>query len=169
MASTAAQRRGLNGVTSLRRKLRRMPEAVEQYLRPEVDATAAAMAATARTLVSKDTGELAASIEYKLSPDGMTALIGPAAKSAAVIKASTAKSIDKQTPKKPISAGSREKLFQFFKGVWLEFGTKGNPDKGIPPQPARPYMRPAFDVNKIPGLNRITRGLNAVLRKVGGL
>lgn len=169
MASTRAQRRGLNGVSSLRKKLRNMEPIVQSGIREAIVEAAVHIEADAQSFVPKDTGDLAASIEFKVSADGLAAVIGPAAKSAAVAKAVRGSAFATRVLGKPISATTADKLFQYFKGVWVEFGTKGNADKGIPPQPARPFMRPAFDMNAKWAIVRIKDLVDAQLKRMANL
>lgn len=167
--ATMAQRRGLNGVSSLRKKLRNMEPIVQSGLREAITEVAIYIEADAKSLVPKDTGDLAASIEHKVSPDGLAASIGPAARSASVAKAVRGSAFATRSLQKPIGAATAEKLFQYFKGVWIEFGTKGNAEKGIPPQPARPFMRPAFDMNEKWAVARIKELIDAQLKRVQGI
>lgn len=166
--STTAQRRGLNGVSSLRRKLRNMEKFVTSGIPAAIAEVSQAIVADAQQLAPKKTGDLAASIEYKMSQDGLSAIIGPSA--SATIITSTVKggafatrALDKATDT------SKEKLFQFFKGYWHEFGTKGSKKHNIPPVPAHPFMRPAADMNMSWGAELVGEAVNTQLKEVQNL
>lgn len=167
--ATAAQRRGLNGVSSLRRKLRKMEPFVQSGIRPAVTKTLINITETAKVLVPKDSGDLADAIEYKVSADGMAGVAGPSAKNAAVAKVTRGSAWATRMLSKPIGATSAKRLFEFFKGFWVEFGTKGSPENNIPPMPAQPYMRPAFDMNKDAGVRDIGGAVNMQLKRVSEL
>jgi HK97 gp10 family phage protein len=166
MASTRAQRTGLKGVSALRRKLRNMEPIVGSGIRQAITDAAIYIEADAQSFVPKDTGDLAASIEHKISADGFSAVIGPAARSAAVAKAIRGSAFATRVLGKPIGATTADRLFQYFKGVWIEFGTKGNAEKGIPPHPAQPFMRPAFDMNRKWAVTRIKDLVDAQLKRM---
>lgn len=165
--ATRAQIRGLNGVDSLRKKLRNMEKVAESGIKPAITEILQSITMDAKQLAPKDEGELAASIEYKLSSDGLAGVSGPAAKSAAVATAVKGSPFATRSTKVATDL-SKKKLFNFFKGYWAEFGTKGNPARNIPPQPARPFMRPAFDLNSSWGIKKIADAVNAQLKKMSG-
>lgn len=161
-------RSGLQGVDKLRLKLRRMEKVVESGIKPAVKQTIMDIEASAKMFVPKDTGDLMRSINHKVSGDGMAAVVGPWAKSAIV--ASLVKGgIFNNKGGGEMSALDKKKKFQFFKGYWIEFGTKGAPDRNIPPQPARPFMQPAFDANKSAGLSRVKSAVDKQLKDVARL
>lgn len=62
-----------------------------------------------------------------------------------------------------LSKRNKALMFEYFKGYWIEFGTKGAPKKNIPPQPARPFMQPAYDLNESWILGRVKAGINKAL------
>lgn len=167
MASTAAQRRGLQGTSKLRRKLRAMEKHVQSGIGDAVEDALKAVQADAIRFVAKDTGETASLIEYKQSSDRLTGVVGPGAKSAAVKKAAAGSAWATRSSK--LSKVSKRKLMAFFKGYWLEFGTKGAPDRNIPPQPARPFMQPAWDGNRAWAIDRVKKEVSKQLKRVAGL
>lgn len=119
--STARQRRGYAGVTKLRRTLRRLEPEVTIGVRNVLEKGAAAIEADMLINIPKDTGDTASFIQSKVARDGLTARVG---------------FIDKKNRE----AG--------FKARFIEYGTKGSPKQNVPPQPARPFMAPAFDANR---------------------
>ena len=80
MASTARQRRGLAGVSKLRRKLRRMPEAVQAPVKRAIAAAAEELRFEMLKRVPVRYGDLAGGIEVKLSRDKLAATVGVGAK-----------------------------------------------------------------------------------------
>lgn len=166
--ASKSQRRGLQGLDPLRRKLRNMEKVMESGIKPAILAAAQAIMIDAQFRVPVDEGDLQRSITYKISPDGMAAVVGPAAKSAAVAREVRGSAFATRSTV-TLGAVSKKDLFQFFKGYWIEFGTKGAPDRNIPAQPARPFMTPAFDVNKEWALAKIKTEVNAQLKRIGEL
>lgn len=162
------QRRGLQGVSSLKRKLRRMEKHVQSGIPDAMESAAKSIAVAAKFMVPVDTGELKKSIEYKQSSDGLSAVIGPSAKSAAVAREVKGSAFATRSKIK-IGKLSKKKLFQFFKGYWIEFGTKGNAEKNIPAQPARPFMSPAFEATKENAITNVANAVNAQLKRVSEL
>lgn len=166
------KRHGLQNVSNLRRKLRVMEKMLdERAIPPAIRDSAIDIRDTAVRNAPFDEGDLAAAVEYKMSPDGLAAVIGPAAKSVAVAKAVRGSPFATRTmdAAKQLTRLSKKKLFQFFKGYWAEFGTKGYPERNIPAQPARPWMSPAFDTNRDKSVKRVAEAVNGVLRKAGDL
>lgn len=163
-----SKRRGLQGVDPLRRKLRNMEKVLESGIKPAIKQAAASIEASAKAYAPKDTGELMRAIKSKVSGDGMSAVIGPYANAAIV------NSVVKGTAFNNKGGGvltelDKKKKFQFFKGYWIEFGTKGAPDRNIPAQPARPFMQPAFDANKAEAVANVKNLVNAQLKNIEGL
>ena len=159
---------GLRGVNRLRRTLRRIePEATEDVRKAMKDgAEAIKLDAVAR--VPRDEGDLARSIDYKLGRDGMTAIIGPAAKQVAMVGGRTSATAPFATGSRRqqrLSTGNKKALFEFFKGYWIEYGTKGSPAHNIPPMRPRPFMNPAFDMNKEWILEQVKKGINKALER----
>lgn len=157
--TTRRQRAGFAGVTKLRKTLRRLePEAkqgIKDSFRDAAERIHYDSLVNLRSKVSGEgSGDLAASIGIKYGRDGFTAVIGPGADTVKINKSpfNTALYVSKR---------AKHDAWQFFKGYWFEFGTKGNPGKNIPPQPARPFMNPAYDANK----GELMRDLQGVIAK----
>jgi len=131
--STARQRAGLRGVNKLRRTLRRLPSEVTIGIRNSIERGAAAIEADMMINIPKDTGDTAAKISSKVSRDGLTAQIGFIGKKA---------------------------VEGAYVARFIEYGTKGHGN--VPPQPARPFMAPAFDANR----DWIASEAQAQIRKV---
>lgn len=181
--------RGLQNVSSFRRKLRNMQKVLEDSaIPPAIRESAQDIRDEAVRRVPIDEGTLANSIELKTSADGLTAVIGPAAKSAAIQRAASGSAFANRSTSKPLGALSKKKLFQFFKGYWLEFGTKGHTVKvkskktladggggfygkevSIPAMSPRPFMGPAFDATKNANIAKVRAAVNSVLKRAGSL
>lgn len=171
---------------ALMRKMKRLTAAIENRVAPTMDDVAKAMQLDAIQRVPKDSGDLARFIEVKRVDGGLTQIIGPGAKSAAVVKVQRGGSpfATRKAGAKKLGNLTKYKLWQFFKGYWTEFGTKGYVTKvknkkalsdgetfygtkvDIPARPAQPFMRPAFDVNKSWGITQVTKSVNEMLQKV---
>jgi hypothetical protein len=166
-----SKNRGYSNVTPLRRKLRKLNKHLDNGIKPALIESLTMVAETARGNVPKDTGDLAASIAIAVSGDGLSGVAGPAAKNAKVKKALStgATSAFATRGGGTLSEGNKKKLFQFFKGYWIEFGTKGNAARNIPPMPARPFMQPAWDSNQGAIKSKMTAAINEQLRKASEL
>jgi len=145
----------IKGVNRLRRTLRRAPDEISDGVVEVVRNGAEAVRLDAVTRVPVDEGDLRRSIDVKYGRDGLTAVVGPGASAAELAarknkRAGGVRSAFGAARRADVrlSKAKSEELFQYFKGVWIEFGTKGVPSRNIPPQPARPFMRPAMDVNR---------------------
>ena len=150
-------RKGYSGVTKLRKTLRRLDPEITADVREVVRRGANAILADAKANARSadygslpgilDTGEMIESMSIKYSPDGFTALIGPAAediKSLANVKEKMLKSgrLSKVTLR------NKEARWNAMKAYWAEFGTKGDSSRNIPMIRPTPFMNPAFDANK---------------------
>lgn len=155
--SGRSKRAGFSGLTKLRKTLRRLEPEITSDVREVVRRGANSILADAKNnarsadygaeLGIMDTGAMIDSMAIKYSPDGFTALIGPAAediKSLANVKTKLLKS----GRESKVSLRSKEARYNAMKGYWAEFGTKGDPKSNIPPIQPAPFMGPAFDVNK---------------------
>ena len=87
------------------------------------------------------TGEMIEEIKIKYGRKHLTAVIGPGADRIKLSKSPFNTTLY-------ITDRDKRGAWQFFKGYWAEFGTKGDPDKNMKPQRATPFMQPAFDANK---------------------
>jgi HK97 gp10 family phage protein len=74
------QASGLRGVSALRKKLRRMPKEATEALKKEVAEAAELIRFEQLARVPIDQGDLAASIEIKISADKLKADVGPGAR-----------------------------------------------------------------------------------------
>lgn len=156
-----SSRRAYGRLSKTRKLLRRLPDDLTDPVRSAFEKGASDIAEEARFNLAStrntETGDLMASIEYKVSRDGLTAVVGPGAKAANIIKKATGSSFATRSTKVRMSKRSKSLLFQFFKGYWLEFGTKH-----IAP---RPFMGPAFDANRERISADVQRGISSALDK----
>lgn len=165
---------GLENVTKLRRKLRRMDPAVTKEIKDVVKFGLYAIQRDALGLVPVDTGDLAHSITVQISKDGFTGIVGPGVKTAEMVRRKTrdykrgklGSAFAHNSQKVVLNQAKKDDLMQFFKGYWIEFGTKGNADLNLPPQPARPFMGPAYEANKDWIKEQSRRAINRVLERV---
>ncbi|NBN64147.1 HK97 gp10 family phage protein [Pannonibacter tanglangensis] len=126
----------IKGVARVRAAVRGMPGRVRVAVAREIEAGAQDVLDTMRGLVPVRTGDLAAALSAQVDGDGLRARIGLLSRTAA-----------------------REQFYWQF----IEFGTKGSPERNIPPMPASPFMGPALDLNA-PGIAaRIGRATGGVL------
>lgn len=136
-----ARRSSFAGVNRLRRTLRRIDPDARRLVQKAVADGAEAIRQDARALVPRDTGDLARGIDVALGRDGLTAQIG-------------------------ISPGGGKKRraarADLFYARFIEFGTKGG--NGQPARPARPFMGPAFDLNRTYVLDRMAEAIGKALR-----
>lgn len=94
----------------------------------------------------RDTGDMIASIDYKLSYRGMVAVIGPGAQSAYVRKSAFANLGTRADKYKRPETKIRHKTAQmnFMKGYWAEITVP----KHIA-RPPRPFMNAAYEENRL--------------------
>lgn len=144
-----------------RKLLRRLPVDLTDPVRSAFEKGAADIAEEARFNLAStrtmQTGDLMAAIEFKVSRDGLTAVVGPGAKAANIIKKSTGSNFATRSTKIRMTKRSKKQLFQFFKGYWLEFGTKH-----VAP---RPFMGPAFDANRGRINAEVQQGITSALNR----
>ena len=167
-----ARRSRVSGVNTLRRKLRRMPEDIQREIKDPLRDGLNRIGRDARSRAPVDQGDLRASIDVKMSRDGLSGIVGPGASAAEIVRRRTGSVFGRNAKSgknkgKPIRLSKMNKhlYWQFMKAYWAEFGTKGNPEKNIPKQDARPFMGPARDTN-IRGIRlRISKGVNRGLRR----
>lgn len=155
------RRSRVQGVNKLRRTLKRIDPEVTADVKTAIREGAEAIQADAINLVPRDTGDLARSIDYRVSSDGLAAVVGPAARAAEIVRRKTGSAF--KAAQVRLSARNKKLMFEFYKGWWIERGTKGSPKRNIPPQPARPFMKPAFDLNESWILGRVKAGINKAL------
>lgn len=141
--------RGYAGLSKLRKTLKRMEPTIQREFHKALESAGQELKQDAVMFASmkniKDSGDLIASIDYKVGSGGSTVVVGPGAAALTWQK----KPWDNQSAAAmKLSRKQKHMKWQFFKGYWAEFGTKGDPSRGIPEQPARPFMGPAWDNNK---------------------
>ncbi|HEY7824694.1 MAG TPA: HK97-gp10 family putative phage morphogenesis protein [Acidimicrobiia bacterium] len=163
-----ARRSRVSGVSTLRRKLRRVEPESTKRLRKVVESGLEAIARDARSMAPRDKGDLVDSIDVLLSRDGLTGVAGPGVKAAESVRKRSGssfgrfvKSGKRAGEKINLSRRNKVALMQFYKGYWAEFGTKGTADGKVPPQPATPFMSPAYDTNQV----RIRRAVQRAIRE----
>ena len=155
--STYRQRKGFSGVTKLRKTLRRLDSDVTSEIREVIrrgansilhDAKANAESANyGKEPGIRDTGDMIDSMDVKFGRDGFTALIGPGAESIKGLKA--VKEVRLKSGKlSKVTIRNKRARRNVFKGLWAEFGTKGDPTQNIPKIVPAPFMQPAYDVNE---------------------
>ncbi len=156
----AARKSGFFGANKLRKTLKRLDPEITSGVKLAVKLGAEDISNDAAAIAySKgiyDTGDLIDSIEVQLGREGLTALIGPGAKRL---------KISKSPFNTTLYVTDRDKYaaWQFFKGYWAEFGTKGDPANNVPPQTPRPFMQPAYDANKGTMSTQIQKAVNRAL------
>lgn len=158
----------IHGTNKLRRTLRRIDPELTDELRVSIRETSEAVVADALRFVPIDEGDLARSIDYKLGRDGFTSVIGPGAKAAELVRrksriGSAFGKLDKKGRRIKLNRTNRHLYRQFLKGLWIEFGTKGNPSKNIPRRPPRAFMGRAWALNRPWALRRSRKALQRAL------
>lgn len=160
----------LSGTTKLRRTLRRLDPEVTSGIRRVVREGSQAVEADALSHVPIDEGDLARSIESKIGRDGLTAVVGPGASAAEIKRRATGSAFGsirrsgrRAGERVNLSKSNKELYFQFLKGVWIEYGTKGSPANNIPPRPAQPFMAPAWVANRTWLIGRARGALRSAL------
>lgn len=118
---------------------------------------------TAKQLVPVDEGDLRDSITVVYLYKKLGAIIGPGIKGYRAEQRAGKAAAKGRTIK--ISKRNKEQFFQFMKGLWIEFGTKGNPRKNIPARRATPFMGPAFNLNRTAGISSVREAIKRALRK----
>ena len=106
-----------------RRLMQRLPDSMTDPISRAIAESAEAVWADAVTRVPVDTGELQRAVGKRVTPTSAEVGFDP-----------------KKFRREWKKAGWR--------AVFVEKGTKGSPERNIPPQPARPFLRPAFEANR---------------------
>lgn len=154
----------MHGVTPLRRKLRRMPATIQREVQDVLRDGANRIARDARSFAPYDKGDLRDSIETKLSNDKLSVIIGPGASAAEIVRRKSGSAFRGEKVK--MRKGNLKLYFLFLVGYWLEFGTKGSAKYNVPAQSSRPFMRPAYDINRGWLQRAIRKGVDAALNLV---
>lgn len=162
-----SRKSGFSGITKLRKTLRRVDPELSEGLKKIVRDGASDIARDMADLAPRDDGDLRASISYKVGSDGFTAIIGPGADRASVrskgFKASKAK-YTKAGNMTKATLKDKHARYQLYKALWLEFGTKAG-KKGSAAQPARPFIAPAMDINRMRISARATSEINRIIKR----
>ncbi len=158
---------GIRGVTKLRRTFRRLEKETVEPVRKALRDGAEAIKLDAVARAPIDDGDLVRAIDHKISSDGLTVVIGPGAKAAEIVRRQRGSAFATRTADRPVRLSARNKdlLWQFYKGYWHEFGTKGSPKHNIPPMAARPFMGPAYRVNEGYLKAEVSRAVKAALAR----
>lgn len=154
------QARGYAGITKLRKTLRRIEPEATNGIKATIQKGAEAIETDIliNGQAHRLTGDMLDSISIKYGRDRMTAVIGPGASAISVSKSPFNTTLYK-------SNKSKYMAWQFFKAYWIEFGTKGSPDLNIPPQPAQPFVQPAWDSNKAWLITQMKTAVNNALAR----
>lgn len=146
------RRTGYSGISKIRRTLRRADPEITEQLRNVMERGATAIE-TDILINGREhhiTGDMLDAVAKKAGRDGLTYLIGPGAKSIKISK-------NPFDTTQYVSGVSKWRALQFFKAYWIEYGTKGRSPyrnrkgtlvKGTKRQPARPFVNPAYDMNR---------------------
>lgn len=153
-----SQRSGFRGVNRLRRTLRRIDPGLMPELKQAVRDGGEAIKQDQIAGAPVDEGDMVREIDAKYGRDGLTVVVGPGAKHVPIGK-------NPFDTTRRMSAPGKHALVQFFKAYWYEFGTKGNADRNIPPQPARPFLVPAYDMNREWILRNTRKGIRQALKR----
>jgi hypothetical protein len=163
-SASARRARGLQGVPALRKKLRRIDPAISGELKKVVKEGAEAIMFDAVSGAPRQFGDLQYSIDYKISSDGFTAVIGPGVKAAEIVRRKTGSAFGHTSKKVNLNASNKHDLYQYFKGYWIEFGTKGG--NGVAALQANPFMQPAYKTNERWIVDNTRNAINSILDRV---
>ncbi len=156
--SSRAQRRGFEGVTKLRKTLRRLePEATQELKNVTIEAGEMLKFLVLGNVQANGliwTGDMAQWVDSKLSGDKLTVVVGVGAGNAHIRKNGFAGVTAKYTASGNLTKATvrnRDARWAMYKALWAEFGTKGASFSyngravTIPPQPATNFHQKAFD------------------------
>jgi HK97 gp10 family phage protein len=125
----------------LRRLLKRAEPAIRQEYKVVSREIGNAVLEKMRELVAEDKGDLKNALSARVSPDGLSVSVG---------------------------LTTKRRRQKFFYSRFIEGGTKGYPERNIPPMPARPFMEPAFELTKPENIKRANNLIKTSLRKIAG-
>lgn len=184
------QKSAVIGTQRLSKKLKRIIQEADVGMAEAMKEVLVKVGETAYNTAPVDTGDMRDSITVKLSGDGLSGVVGPAAEAAALKQQRTGRSIfatrflggrriSAKGTVTELTTDKEDLVMQYFKAYWAEFGTKGNAERAkrsgkkggkklrvVPPQPARPFMQPAWDANARWARNKIREKQNEAIRKV---
>lgn len=156
MAVSRRQRSGVLGLSKLRRKLRRIHQTMPNEIKPVMEKHANAMLADMQANAPRDTNRAANALQARVRPDGLSARVG-------------------------LLTPARQRKFWYLR--FAEKGTKGGPVKVrrqsvlsngtevfgtevmIPPQPATPFITPAFDRQREAMLRDVQAAIRSTIDK----
>lgn len=144
------------GLPRLQKKLKRFPAVADQAIRKAMGESAAEVVTLAKSLVPKDSGDLARSIGWTW---------GDAPKGSMVLGQVRAGSGNLRIT---IYAGNSEAYY----ARWVEFGTSGHEQGGIfagsehPGTPAQPFFYPAWRAVRRRVKGRVTRAINKSAKQI---
>jgi len=168
-----ARRSRVEGVTQLRRQLRRVDPAVTLEIRGTLLQALSAIAATERALMPADTGAMRDSIQLQISRDGLTGIVGPAARAAEIVRRKTGSEFGRiiakgkrKGQKFTLRKANKKLLMQFYKAYWLNYGTKGTPRRNILPQSALHFVEAAWQANQNRLHSNMTGAVNRALVRI---
>lgn len=147
----------IQGLKRLNRKLKQLPEAVRDEISKAMEAGANEMVALAKSLVPRDSGELANSIAWTW---------GDAPKGAMVL--GTVRASNTGNLVITIYAGDD----QSFYARWVEFGTSGHVNGGLfegsqhPGTAAQPFFYPSWRALRRRIKGRVTRAITKSAKRV---
>jgi hypothetical protein len=144
-----------------------MGPAATEELRDVVYDAGETVAALVKHNAPKNTGELKDHIAHKEANDGLTTLVGVGAEHAKIKSGfNDVKLTYKQDGNlNKTSVRNLNVRWQMYKALWHEFGTKGAPERNIPPQKASHFHQRAYDM-AAPGIRtRAQKALTNVIRK----
>ena len=195
----------VQGAARLKRKLARIVDATEVNIKATTEHVLNVVAEDMRRNAPVDEGEMRDAIGWKVSKNGLEGVVGVAAEIATLrqrkkgsVFATRSKNYNKITVSKSqvvkvvaLSQDRADMVFQYYKALWVEFGTKGydTPRKNkkgqqrdvvltdglgtffgkkakIPPRPARPFIEPAWDANKDFAKKEIFSDVNKAIKNV---
>lgn len=170
----ARRRSRVEGPNKLRQKLRRFPEDATKDLRKVMEAAAVEIErdAIGRLAASRQqqTGDLLQSISHQMSRDGLSFVVGPGVKGAELARRRTGSATGKtiargksRGEKLDLSTMRRRDVWNFIKGYWLEFGTKGS--DGSPRIAPMPFMSTAYEANRARIQRAVRNALNRAINK----
>lgn len=149
-------RRGYGGLSKLRKTFKRMEPEVQSLITSELVSAGRSVKKDAIGIAAMkgihDTGDLIASIDYKLGRDKSSVVVGPGAAAATWQKKPWDNSSDRA---RRMSIKQKRMKMQFFKGYWNEFGTEK--------MGKRPFMNEAWDFNAPSIRRKVTIAVNRAL------